>query len=190
MLTSPEEWLTNVRARGLADLLLLNDFWLLASGDTPPEAWTFDWELMNRDAGESPLWSVTGSSVAAPDVEAPRTTLAEARDRLRVALSGIRTFSEEHDELRHWASVFAEAEALLDDAAPDLRYHHDLLPPDASLDRRRLLAAAERSFVFGGMGSWNDTWLPGSEDQEEHERMGALLFKALRAALPAAANGA
>ena len=188
-ITSPEDWLTDLHARGFTDLLLLNELWLLASGDAPPEAWTFDWELMNREVGESPLWSVAGSSVAAPDVEAPRTTVAEARDGLRVALSGIRTFSEEHNELRHWASTFAEAEALFDDAAPDLRYHHDLLPPDASLDRRQLLAAAERSSVFGGMGSWNDTWLPGSEVQEEHERTGALLFKALGASLPAAANG-
>lgn len=43
------------------------------------------------------------------------------------------------------------------------------------------------AWVFGGMGSWNDTGFDG-EDQNEHERVLEALFRPLNAAIVAGAN--
>ena len=102
----------------------------------------------------------------------------------------IRVFAERFDELSSWASWFTKAENLLDDPAPTAPYHRDLLPLDATLDRRQLAASVVQGWVFGGMGSWNDGGLADPAAQSEYERVGANLYSSLLAALPAAANGA
>lgn len=123
-------------------------------------------------------------------VSVPRVGVAEARIALSEALRAIQVFAERHDKLRSWSTWFAKASALLEDPAPTPPYHADLLPPDAELDRRQLAAAVIQGWVFGGMGSWNDNGAADLATQREYERVGADLYSALLAALPAAANRA
>jgi hypothetical protein len=69
-------------------------------------------------------------------------------------------------------------------------YHADILPPDATLERRQLAASVVPGWVFGGMGSWNDGGLTDPAAQRDYERVGANPYSALLTALPAASNGA
>lgn len=206
---SAEEWLIALHSRAVTDLSLITDLpigvllpphvasafsnsgtWaLLATGKEAPRIWTIRWEVGDRNAPDSRIWSLAARNWPGEGLEAPQVEVAEARNGLRAALSEIQTFAERFDELNSWASWFTTAETLLDDPAPAAPYHRDLLPRDASLDRRQLAAAVVQGWVFGGMGSWNDGGLLDPADQREYERVGANLYTALLVALPAAANG-
>ena len=207
--TSPEEWLLALYSRGVRDLSLITDLssrgplpphvasafsnsgtWaLLATGRSAPTAWAIGWHVGNRDAPDSRIWSLAASNLPGEGHDAPRVGLAEARNGLRAALGEIRIFAERCEELNSWATWFIRAETLLDDPGPAAPYHRDLLPRDASLDRRQLAAAAVQGWVFGGMGSWNDGGPLDPADQRAYERVGTSLYTALLLALPAAANG-
>lgn len=208
--TSPEEWLLALRSCGITDLSLIIDIsvggslpphvasgfsnsgsWtLLATGRAAPMVWAISWEVGNRNGPDSRIWSLAASTGLGDSFSAPQVGVAEARDRLRGALEEIRAFAEQTDEVNDWASWFARSEDLLDDPAPAAPYHQDLLPLDASLERRQLAAAVVQGWVFGGMGSWNDVGCADPAVQLEYERVGANLYAALLVALPAAANRA
>jgi hypothetical protein len=208
--TSPEEWLVALHSRGVTELSLITSLphgdplpahiasaysnsgsWgLLATGRGTPVVWAIDWQVGDRDAPASRIWSLSASGTQAGDYQAQHLGLEAARDRLRNALSGIRAFAERTEGLSEWASWFAKSESLLDDPAPTPPYHPDLLPPEASLERRQLAAAVVQGWVFGGTGSWNDNGCADPAAQLEYDRVGTNLHGALLAALPAAANGA
>ncbi len=46
---------------------------------------------------------------------------------------------------------------------------------------------AQKAWVFGGMGSWNDLWFEG-EAQGEYDRVSDRLFQTVNEAIRAAAN--
>ncbi|WP_153011630.1 hypothetical protein [Serinicoccus chungangensis] len=208
--TSPAEWLTGLRSRGVTDLWLVTDLpaagslpphvasgfsnsgtWaLLATGASAPTVWAFGWQVGDRTAPDSRIWSVSAHGSSAEGLRAPQVGVTEARTALQVALHDIRGFAQQFDELHRWASWFTKAESLLTDPTPAAPYHQDLLPPDADLERRQLAAAVVQGWVFGGMGSWNDGGPADPGAQREYERVGAHLYSALLTALPAATNGA
>ena len=72
-------------------------------------------------------------------------------------------------------------------------YHGDLVQADLlSLGDLQLFCCAAKAWVFGGMGSWNDVWFGGS-DQEDYRELSDRLFSAivdgLLFATNASANG-
>jgi hypothetical protein len=86
-----------------------------------------------------------------------------------------------------FAEIFRDARATAGGADP-------LGPPPdftnyAALDdeQARLLRTLEASWVFGGMGSWNDVGAP-PEDAADYERLSDALFGALNDAICALAN--
>ena len=208
--TGPEEWLTGLQSRGVTDLSLVTHLpttgplpshvasgfsnsgtWaLLATGTSAPTVWAFGWQVGDRTAPDSRIWSVSAHGSSAEGLRAPQVGVTEARTALQVALHDIGGFAQQFDELHRWASWFRKAESLLTDPAPAAPYHQDLLPPDADLERRQLAAAVVQGWVFGGMGSWNDGGPADPGAQREYERVGAHLYSALLTALPAATNGA
>lgn len=207
---SPEMWLEKLRARGATDLTLITELpddgpvpahtasafsnagtWaLLATGSSAPTVWTIGWKVGNQDAPHSRIWSLAASSASGVGFHAPALSVAESRQNLALALDEIRTFAEGHGELSSWAAWFSRAQELLDDPNPSAPYHRDLLPLDATLDRRQLASAVVQGWVFGAMGSWNDNGLPDPSVQPVYERVSAGLYSALIRGLPAAANGA
>lgn len=207
---SPEEWLVDMHARGTTDLSLITHLprdgalpaqvaaafansgtWaLLATGAGAPVLWTVGWRILDRRAPESRIWSLVASPAPGEGLSAREVGVPEARERLRGALHEISGFSERTEEVSSWALWFAKAEALLDDPDPAAPYHRDLLPPDASVQRRQLAAAVVQGWVFGGMGSWNDAGCRDPAAQVQYQRVGANLYDALLFALEAAANGA
>ena len=92
--------------------------------------------------------------------------------------------------LSYWAKVFDRALAKNASDDPQVAYHVDVLPPTAELDRRRLFALAVTSFVFGGMGSWNDTGPPSEADVPEYDRLTEALYAGVLEGVATAVNPA
>jgi hypothetical protein len=205
----PDRWLQALRADDTTDLSLVTNLaaagplpphiasafsnsgsWgLLATGWRGPTLWLIRWDVGNREAPDRRIWSLMASGSPGDGFSKPGAGVAEARGRLRAALKDIRMFATGTSELHDWARWFVKSEALLDDPAPAAPYHQDILPLDASLERRQLVAAVVQAWVFGGMGSWNDGGLADPAAHSEYERVGADLHSALLFALPAAVNG-
>ena len=67
-------------------------------------------------------------------------------------------------------------------------YHRDLSPAGfLQADAVVMLDAAQSSYVFGGMGSWNDMGF-AKETQKEYEQVSEDLFRALNEVIVAATN--
>lgn len=111
-------------------------------------------------------------------------TVSECGAALVAALVAIRQFAAEHG-LGHWVTWFTDALAR----PSVIRYHPDMLLgryPDAA---RSLAARAAASWVFGGMGSWNDVHVPGP-DEEDMRRLSNALYDAVRDAVVTVVNNA
>ena len=129
--------------------------------------WAARWEIGDQDDPQQKIWRVTYGRVARAQpshLRSAESCEAQAQD-LGAALKAAQAFANEHDDLAHFAENFERALGVLKSpAAPDL----DGLAPDGvlPLDAARLLAAAQASWVFGGMGSWNDAGFDGSRQED------------------------
>jgi hypothetical protein len=145
-----------------------------------------EWALGDREREDRRIWLVryTGRLLeGAPPVDAPSVEHATAE--LEAALRRAAAFARAGDEyLRRWTEVFDAA--LEGGALPDL----PLLPASAPAEARRLAGMAAASWVFGGMGSWNDIGF-GTDDplRTEYDAVSADLYAAVLGGLAGAANG-
>lgn len=159
------------------------------SGGRPAETWRAGWTLGDRDAPDRRIWEVAyhGQSVeSGPPPVHPE--IAASESRLLTALGKAESFARERAEVVGWADVFADARRLAAAADPQLPVFRDMLPPRGfSEPARRLMATAARSWVFGGMGTWNDLTFAG-RSEEDYEDVSAELYAAVLAAFVAAAN--
>lgn len=208
---SPEDWLAALKAEGVTTLSLITDLataagalpphvaasfanggaWgLLATGKGPATFWTIRWEVGDRGAPATRIWSLTATPHSGAGIAVPSVSVAEARERLGSALAQIRAFAGSYDEVSDWAPWFEKSEALLVSTEPTPPYHVDMLPADALLERRQLAAAVIQGWVFGGMGSWNDCGFLDDDAQREYDRVGADLYEQLLRSVAASANGA
>lgn len=191
------EWFEQLKRRGAQRLSLctsgaipplLAGFagapWGLASrGHRGAELWRTSWSVGDRDAADHRIWTVEyagePSLAALPVPEG----VAEATARLTKALEDIRAFAAGEQTHEAWVTWFDDALRTPD----EIPYHLDMLPSDWDPGARRLAAAAAKSWVFGGMGSWNDGW-PRPEVQAEYERVSNQLYSAVLVSLAASAN--
>lgn len=175
---------------------------LLCTGSAPTELWTSRLQRIPVDpqteAGEHPpkaggnrsTWQRAFTRHTASEAVPQIIELEEATDALATALTQIKAFaSAQH--LERWRLTFAEAIARLEGRDErGIDRHRDAFPADAlSPDAIRLLRAAERAWVFGGMGSWNDVGFPDKERWQRHEAVTAALYDGITAAHLAVTNG-
>jgi|GEM_PF-3431743 len=122
----------------------------------------------------------------------PPISIDAAETALRDALVQIIRFSKLKSPVRDWVPSFNSALAALDEKkTPSFRYWDDLAPKRwMSMRTKRLVAAAERSWVFGGMCSWNDVGYTFKSHpyHKEYTRVSNLLYVAMIDALVFAAN--
>jgi hypothetical protein len=167
--------------------------WSLAtvSPGSRSDVWMARWEVGNQQAPANRIWRVTYGKVggAASRMTSASIDLGPPAARLRRTLSEIALFARTHD-CAGFADAFEGALGILDagsGSGPGL-YHDDLAPPGIlPIAASTMLAACQKAWVFGGMGSWNDLGFEG-EDQAEYERVSEGLFQAVNAAIVAAAN--
>lgn len=192
-------WLSGLRDRGARALWLYADaepdggdlpphvaaafgsggrWGLVAGTESGQELWRAAWRHTGAEshaAGRAGRpWSVEYLGTDA-QVAVPVPPLDGAETALRAALEEAETNAREIGE-QQWAEWFADARV-----ATEFRFHPDLVPPDFPAGRRRLAVMAERSFVFGGMGSWNDV----AADQAVSARLYGAVLHAFAAAVNA-----
>lgn len=154
----------------------------------PGLAWPARWRVTHPQAPDRRVWSVAYRGFESPGPMPAGGTLSEARGRLAAVLDEAELLCRENS-LEPWRGIFADARRSLDAEVLAFKYHSDILP--AALytnDARALLAACERAWVFGGMGSWNDLGFEGDEMQRRYDAISAELHAAVLGGVAAAVN--
>lgn len=141
--------------------------WLHQKADPPPsKPWKVEYQAFND------TWDFEN-----PDIHA-------ATETLRGALINIHKFASDL-EIPFWPSLFERALGWLEGTEGEL-HHNDLSPEGAlSEDARRLLYACQTSWVFGGMGSWNDIY---ETQHPNYSTVSKDLFESVNAGIVAAVN--
>ena len=206
--TDVASWLADARHRGVTRLWLaipdeagvgdrrLIGFvgtatWFLVATekDRPAAVWRPTWTLAEGDAPDRPTWDVEYRGRRNSKVEVPRLSPAASMERLTGAITQAQAFAAS-EGLDDWAAVFGAALRLGEAADPVPPFHPDMFPPAAyGRSARHLIAMADRAFVFGAMGSWNDLALESPSATDAYERVSAELYAAVLEAVVAAVNG-
>lgn len=167
---------------------------ILGQGPRRASAWSGHWSVnhagVDRGDPQPRIWEVAyrlsahGPRPRVPSIDVPRRT-----DELRTALRETAEFARGDQALADFAESFDEARAIGDSDDPRAPYHDDMLPSVGySLEARRLLAMATGAWVFGGMGSWNDVFIPEPERADEYRTVTAQLYRAVIDGISDAAN--
>lgn len=208
--TTPEAWFAWLATRGVRRLRLVirapsrgafparvmaafagSDQWNIveASAIDRPGSWQSQWTVGER---ESPTpWHVRYNS---PSGGRPRPhsnpTVDEARAALAAALADVSEVARA-GELSIWLEWFRASMEQLKSDSPRARFHDDALPPTGyELRARQLFAAAVGAWVFGGMGSWNDAWLPDEQLRRRYQVASGQLYTAVLNSFPAVLESA
>ena len=133
--------------------------WLIeAEIDGHAQYWLKRWELTDKEDPEQKIWSVHYVRV---EENAPLLNqhfeIEEVKTEFESVLTALIDFCKQQD-LPQWGSVFLSGKNILTSpmALPD---NHDLdllVNKNYTQLAQQLLYAVDESWVFGGMGSWND----------------------------------
>jgi hypothetical protein len=152
------------------------------------ELWYPQW----KTGGQSQKpWVVEYRSLMFPNSHAlPIQKLSTVKNQLRQAISQAEKFSKRSDvNASNWANWFTDSLEILDSPNPQAPFNSDMLPDSGfSLDARQILASAVQTYVFGGMGSWNDMGFEKPEIHKEYERITKELYEAVKFAIVMASN--
>lgn len=143
------------------------------------EYWQARWEVTDKDAPDSNIWSVIYGKVAS---EASTFTLSNeklfaSQHELERVLTEITAFAAKHN-IDPFDKAFASALRQLRGETPVSEHIAEVAPLGYfSPEAERLFAAAYSSWVFGGMGSWNDVYFDGDESEvERYSSLSASLY--------------
>jgi hypothetical protein len=195
------EWLGKARARGVSRLYVVGDArprshaladhmlaafvgggrWALgAGGARSDEVWFPAWRVGNRSEDAKQIWDVTYGGFPDHPFARPKP-IAAANTALIVALDEAEHFAQSHD-LDSWRLHFKDAQVATK-LTPG-----DLLPKHAPTDAVKLAAIASASWVFGGMGWWNDLVFDIASDAATHEAISSRLYAAILEAVASAVD--
>ena len=164
--------------------------WLLeTTGTNGSDYWEGRWEVGDQNHPDRKIWQVTYGRIAANQPSSAHTSsdLQSLKQRLTKSLTEISAFARRH-KLEGFAKAFESGLSNLASSSPGTDLHHnDLLTTGMPLAAAQLLSAAQSSWVFGGMGSWNDLGFEG-EDQRTYEHLSEGLYKLINDSIVSAAN--
>lgn len=151
--------------------------------------WEGRWEVGDRQRSDRRIWQVTYGRIAKdlPPGDVEVFDLPALHHAFHDVLTKIRAFATRKD-LDGFAGCFARGLEDLGARSPLHAFHKEfanpaLIPAEAI----QLLAAAQSSWVFGGMGSWNDLGFEGN-DQKMYESLSEDLYRIANQAIVAATN--
>jgi hypothetical protein len=160
----------------------------VVANETGHALWRADWTVGDRKtAVDNKIWRVRYKELPFGPTD-PGDSIVEASARLGELLRVADDLAQDGN-LDSWCSWFQSALRKLTDDSVAFEYHPDLLPPGGySQAARRLLSAAERAWVFGGMGSWNDLGFDEPALQERYESLTPKLYSVVLNSIAAAVN--
>lgn len=146
--------------------------------------WLSKWEYVNDK------WQVTYvSSLKRYQPTDWHYDVGDTHARLGDVLTRIRDFAQNNKE-GHWAKIFDKALQALSETTPDMteRQASRILPENYASLNKQLLLAASRSFVFGGMGSWNDVYFSDEEIYDQYRTLSGELYQTMMQAVICSVN--
>ena len=109
-----------------------------------------------------------------------------SREKLSKVLQELAEFAGKFDYAKHWVANFNNALSTLQEFEP--QQTDEFIPVGIySKESRQLIAGAFSSWVFGGMGSWNDLAFSGN-DQEYYTSLSEELYLTLCQAIVSGVN--
>ena len=165
--------------------------WLIeAVGETRATLWQGHDRIGDRADAAQKIWLTAYLRAGEIDpLDATRVLLPLIASELSEALREAEALAvrlKPHMGLE-WDAVFREARAALTAENPAPPYYALDGFVDLDLEQRRLWLCCVKSWVFGGMGSWND-FSPPQAEAAAYERVSERLFQALCDAISALAN--
>ncbi|MBE0527415.1 MAG: hypothetical protein IH631_10760 [Candidatus Thorarchaeota archaeon] len=134
--------------------------------------------LDGRDAG-----AVAGV-LAGP--HGPSPSVAESREQLQTVLQQLSKLAGKFEFSKHWVSNFEIPLTTLREFEP--KVVDEFLPAGIySKEAHQLIVAAFGSWVFGGMGSWNDLVFSG-DSQDLYTSLSDNLYSTICKAIVSAVN--
>ena len=152
--------------------------------------WLKRWELTNKEDPEQKIWSVHYVRVkenAYPIHQ--HFDLIEVKTEFESVLTALINFCKDQ-ELPQWGSVFLGGKNMLT-SPMSLPENHDLdllVNKNYNQPAQQLLYAVDESWVFGGMGSWNDIGFEEGDVQKEYDELSKRLYSVMMKGIVAAVN--
>lgn len=158
-----------------------------AASETASEMWEPFHRLGDRNDPERRIWLCThilqGETPRANlDAEAARLQLDPVTARFRAALVDIEAYAR-REKIDNFASIFRDSIALIDAGKPETGQGEMIRFTGFSPKQAAIFEACSRAWVFGGMGSWNDTG--GGPD---YDRVSQALYETLNDAIASLAS--
>ena len=190
-MASPRDWIAFLVRNNVRQIHLVarrSDAWgLQTHGGGEPLVWTNEW----RDDWDDDEESTPDYRLATAETE---VTAVAASDRdvatrtVETALSHALAFSKQHHT--GFNACFEKGLRSLESKSPlrSCGYHPPVAARVYPLKARQLFAACWQSWVFGGMGSWNDTGFTNQRVMKRFTRVTSELSTALRNGLRVAVN--
>lgn len=153
------------------------------------DIWISKWDVWDQNAPDRKIWRVKyGLVEKRKDFQKPIIGLSEAKNLLTKSLEEILHFAKNHN-CHGFAECFSKALDSVNSNGTNLHGYHKDLPPESvlSIEAIALLDACQSSWVFGGMGSWNDMYFK-DDDQNIYERVSNNLFNSINISIEAAVN--
>ena len=155
--------------------------------------WQARWEVKKEKKDtDNRIWNVTYGLVSTilEPYPHPKIEVIDQKKKINEILIRISEFASSNDSTKDWEKTFNSAREMLDVDNPELSYHKDMVPSGAlTKDRLQLLIAASSSFVFGGMGSWNDIgWFDDDITTKKYDELSAQLYKIMNESFVVAVN--
>jgi hypothetical protein len=154
------------------------------------DCWQSAWRVQNANDPNKKIWAVTYFRTIShgPHIGGTDEALDALTNQFEAILIRIADLARRNS--LDWAEKsFLTARMLLHSDSPLMKgyYSDGFNSPRLSLAAKRLLGAAQSAWVFGGMGSWNDTAVDG-QDSAEYDELSKTLFDVLTRAIVAATN--
>lgn len=152
------------------------------------DQWEGAWSWNKKKRPDQSPWRVSYGRIARrcqvlPDVKPDLPALAEDFAQI---LDEALAFAKK-SEILDWFSGHFELAMQMLQGQEALQNQGLVRPGQLSESAERLLCAAQKAWVFGGMGSWNDVSFDG-KDQDTYERISQRLFDLINSSLQASVN--
>jgi hypothetical protein len=157
--------------------------------------WKSQWEVNNRGDINNKIWSITYKKIAEKQsIVNFQEPLDNIKEELKNILTDIAKFTRDNNVHNwtgtNWLEQFNTALKIFESSEPKEEYYHKdlLVNKNYSLLAQQIIFAAGKSWVFGGMGSWNDLGFEDNHIDNEYHYLTEKLYKITCRAIVAAVN--